>query len=289
MMALRLLKDANEKRRTAEQLKLSFPDRADAERAAARVDQLVDEYSTVIGKSQAASRDMELELAAHAFKFPRPLREILEEAYKELFEFGRIVNKGKFDAADIQETKLIGIYQRIGRMARGWELSNPLKILSRRGVAEKLEQISQEESLPTEKCVIAPERLELIMGLINKRLTSERGRSYAVHPPQVAIEEPALLKGRIELDKIQELNFKIVFQDGEKHTLSLAELMVLTHQLIFLAVEMEEIGQKLEKGGFGPVGVELRTAFSPREIMSRDMVAALLTKIEFSPIPAEAI
>lgn len=151
------------------------------------------------------------------------------------------------------------------------------------------DRIKKQEDTDQGKFTIPEPRLRMIFELIHKRLTSQRERSFAVHPPQKLIENPELLKGVLDLEALRLLEFKVVFQDGETQTLSFPELMVLTHQLIFLASQMQDIGAKLEKGGCDDTTVEIHTTLEPGSIMQQATVKALLEKIALSTIPAESL
>jgi len=45
----------------------------------------------------------------------------------------------------------------------------------------------------------------------------------------------------------------------------------------------------MAKGGFSEATVEIKTSISPKDIMQPATVQALVEKIEFSAVPAEAI
>ncbi|MFO7898937.1 MAG: hypothetical protein R6V58_07740 [Planctomycetota bacterium] len=287
--ALRVLHDAKTARRKAEQLRLSFPNGGDADRAANRVNELTKQYRKQITDGEEACRQMEIELAANSAKFPGSIRKVLYDAREQLFRFGQLVDNGTFDAADVQEAKLGKLHVTISKMARGWEMSGLLRLLCRRAMRKRLAEIRREDSEPEHRYRIGKERMDLIMEVLDKRMTAEVQSSFAVHPPRVLVENPSLLGDALDPQTLADLEFLLVFQDGKSYTFSFVELMVLTHQTIFVALEMQDLEKKLTKGGFGRTEVRIDTRIDPNEIMRLEMVKVLVEKIELSPVPAEAL
>lgn len=286
---LRLLVDANRQRRTAEQLKVSFPRGGNDGRPVDRVNECIEKYGELIGQSEPVCKNMEIELAANSFKFPNPIRRALDEGRRELFLLGQLVNKGQFDAADVQAVKVVGIQDKLSRMASGWQATNLFRLRSRKSIEKKLEAIREKSSVPKGKYCVSKERMGVVSDLIHRRLTTEVECSFAIHPPQHVVDNPQLLSGEVNPEDLGDHKFKVVFQNGTQETLSFVELMVLTYQLVFLAVQMGDIAEKLTKGGFGETTVQLNTTIDVPAIMAPGMVEVLLSKIELSPIPAEAV
>jgi len=290
---LRQLTDANNARRKAERLKLSFPNGGTNGDVIKRINELVGQYGVLIKEAEQTCRQVEIEIYATSFKFPDAIRKELASVKKDLFKLGDLVNRGLCDAADVQAGRVKDGYETLGRLARGWRLMNLFGMIIRTmiGASEDsgLERIKEQTSDSGCEFAISQERMDLILALLHKRMTSERQRSFAVHPPQQIIDNPMLIKGEINVDALHDLKFKVVFQDGEIQTLAIQELMFLTHQMIFVATEIPDILAKLDKGGFGPINVEVKTTVSVNDIMQPATVKALLEKIEFSTIPAEEI
>jgi len=271
----------------------SFPDGGTDEAAERKMACLVEEHGKNLVAANASCKTMEKELGATAFRFPKAMREALDDFRCKLFELGRMVKDRKCDAADIQIANVMGAYHTICRMAEGWRrylrLHRILFGAFARKAEKALEKIRQESVPPKRVYGISKERMDLILDLVYKRFRSESGHSFAVHPPQAFLDDPSKLGENLDLMALKDAQFKIVFQDGSRHVLTFHELLLFAHQLIFLAVQMNDIAEKLDKGGLGPAEVHIQTSIAPNEIMRPELAKVLISKIEFSHIPAETI
>ena len=286
---LRQLTSANSARRSSEALRFSFPDGGKGGEAVRAANELVGQYDSLITEALETVRRMETEVAANAFRFPTAIVKELSSATMDLFRLGELVNRGFWDAADVQAGSVRDRYQTIVRLARGWRLRNPFKTMIEGGESRVQDKIKKQNVASQDNFLIPEPRMKMIMDLIGKRMTSESRRSFAVHPPQKLIDNPRLIEGDVNIDELRDLEFKVAFQDGETQTLAFHELMFLTHELIFLAIQMQEIQEKLVKGGFDEVSVQIKNTIAPRDIMQPATVRVLLGKLEFSPAPAEVI
>jgi hypothetical protein len=286
---LRQLTEANNARRSGEGLRHSFPDGGTRGEAVKRANELVVMYNSLIPEAKQTCHNVEIEIAANILKFPDAIRKELSCAGDDLLRLGQLVNQGLWDAADVQAGCVKDKYRRIVRLGRGWRLRNPFKVMVGASENKEPDKIQTRDVASRDSYMISEPRMKVIMDLLHKRMTSQIQRSFAVHPPQKVIDNPELLRGEIDIDSLRDLQFKVAFQDGETQTLAFHELMVLTHELIFVAIQMIDIEAKLSKGGFSEATVEIKTSISPKDIMQPATVQALLEKIEFSAIPAEAI
>jgi len=290
---MRQLQDANNNRRKSEVCRRSLPDGGIDQATRRRIDNLVEEYGQNLTAADSSCKSMEKKLGATAFRFPKAMRDALAEVLDKLLELGRMVNEGQCNAADIQSGQVMGAYHTVCRMAEGWQkyLRLPrvlLGVLTKK--AEKaMERIRQDSIPPKSECVIGLERIDAIGNVLQKVLGPERCHPFAVHPPQAVVDDSSKLGENLDVMALKDTQFKIVFHDGSRYALTFHELLFFVHQLVFLTVHMNDTAEKLDRGGFGPVEVHFRTAVAPNELMRPEVAKVLISKIEFSPIPAEGI
>ncbi len=291
---LRQLTDANNARRKADGLRLSFPNGGTNGEAAKTVNKLVDQYNDLINKAQQTCREVEIEVAANVFKFPDEIKKELLSAKDNLFKLSQLVNEGLQDAVDIQVGCVKDRYTTLVRVAKGWRLMNIfatiIKTITGASEEKGMEKIKKQVLDPRETYTIPEERMNIILALLNKSMTSHRQRSFAIHPPKQILDNPDLLEGEIDLDLLHNLMFKVAFQDGKTQALAFNELMFLEYGIVFAKSQMQDISEKFSKGEFSETTVEVKTTISPKnDIMQPATVKALLDKIEFSQVAAEAI
>jgi hypothetical protein len=281
--ALQQLVEARRVGKMAQELEIAFPRGTPSEEAAQRIDDNNKRYNDLIQSASDTAKKAERELAAVAFRFPDSVRRCAGKVMKDLFCLGQLVNDEQFDAADIQKAKVEGAYASLMRVARGWRLTSPFEAFRSRRAKKNAED---ERAVSSGKFHVSRERMELIFRLVHKRLGTQRASSFAVLPPKALVDEPDIIHRDTVIDELAGSNFKVVFQDGTSEVLSLAELMVFVYQVVFLAVQMRDIAEKLGKGGFGEVKVEIETVISIPDIMQPNVVKALLQKVEFSRTPS---
>ena len=275
---------ANKARRRAEQLQVSFPAGSHGTGAAKRMDDFVARYNEHIRTAQEKCRAMEREFLATQSRFPDRVTLHLKKLVKSTYRLGEVVQSGNFDAADIVQASLADEFKVLTNVARGWRLTSPLESFRRKRLEREL---AKSEPPRNDRFEIPQDRMDLIGRLITKRATDQRFNSFAVHAPRVIIDRPDVIKGEKVVEELEKEQFKIVFQDGTTETLSLAEFVCFTYQLIFISVEMKELAEKLDRGGFGPVQVQISTELSIPDLMKPDMVRALLDKTDFSAVPSD--
>jgi len=276
------LHEANGCRRQCEQLKLSFPQAAPPSEAAQRVNMLVNQYGEHIKNSHDDFRLAESEFASRSFRFPDKIARLIQKVVESLSEFGRLVNGGLFDKADLQFVKFRDDYTQITRVGRRWRLADPLEGLKRHFRREK------KEDKAADRYDLKDEDMNVIMEMVHKRATSQARNTFAVHPPKKLLERPEIAKSEKVIEELDDSVFSVVFQDGTSRMMTLVELMVFTFNLIALAQQYAEVARMMEV--VPPVEREITVTFrmSIDDIMRPEMVRFLLSKIEFSKAPSDA-
>lgn len=127
-------------------------------------------------------------------------------------------------------------------------------------------------------------RHHVVLGPIHKRCTEQSDATFKVYPPQEVIDDPTITKVDDVVDRLKDKEFKILFDDGFSEIVSLQELMVFTQNLIFLSLQMQEIGRQLERSRVeGIVEVNLKTNVVPQLSMNPEVVRVLFSKISLEP------
>lgn len=273
---------ANNCRRCCEQLKFSFPRAETAPAAAQRVNVLVEDYGKHIKSAHEEFRIAEAEFAARSFRFPDKVTALTKTAQESLAEFGRLVNSGMFDKADLHLAKFRDDYTQITREGRGWRLADPLE-----GFLRRFRRKKQHEP-QADKYELTDKTMEEIMELVHKRATTEAKNIFAVHPPRKLLERPEIAKSDKVIEELEDSVFVVAFQDGTARMMSLVELMVFTYNLLMLAYRSMEVAQMMQAlPSPVPREVSVRFTMSIEEVMRPAMVKALLEKIEFSKEPSD--
>ena len=83
---------------------------------------MVADYGTHVKDARDAFRLGESELASRSFRFPDKIAKLVSKAVESLSEFGRLVNGGLFDKADLQFVKFRDDYGQITKVGRGWRV-----------------------------------------------------------------------------------------------------------------------------------------------------------------------
>ena len=131
--------------------------------------------------------------------------------------------------------------------------------------------------------------MQIILSLLTKRFTTESHNPFSVYPPRVLLERPDLAASDEVVVRLSNERFVTKFKDGTSVRLSLLELMVVTHQLIFAARQVRDFAQTLSQAGGSPALLQLNTNIDVHGIMKPEMVKVLLSKIEFSNTASEDI
>jgi len=284
MYTVQLTIEARRALGTAMELERSFSQSEKHSQALQRADCERRHYEETVANACKAFREMELELVTTGFRFPDKIRKSLNTAAKQLADFGHLVQDRRCDAADIKNGELADTYKAIMRQARGWRLTDPFEAWRRN---RKKKGPDDDTSLKASEFDIDSERMDLIDHLIWKRMTAQSGQAFAVHPPRVIVDDPAVRERDSVIDELRNERFKVVFQDGTTELLGLAEFVFFTYQLIFLQVQMADIEKKLQKGDFGPAEVQLTFQVSIPELMRPELVKAVLSKVDFSSVPVD--
>ena len=274
---------ANTSRRKCELLKHSYPNPAAAPDAVERINELIAEYGQYIKSSESEFRIAEAEFASRHFRFPDGISRAVKSAQDSLSEFGRLVNAGLFDKADVQLAKFRDEYKRITDTARGWRLADPFEWVRRR-FASKSKRDERESEFELTK-----DEMDGVLELLHKRATTEAQNTFVVHPPKIVIDDPTILKADNVIDRLKDSVFSIVFQDGTAKVLSLPELMALVFNLIVLAHHAAEFNTMVKAAK--PAGdreFQVSFRFSMQEIMQPEMVKTLLDKVAFADTPSDA-
>jgi hypothetical protein len=276
------LHQANDCRRTNEELRVSFPDPQKTPEAALRIKRMYDQYSAHISESHKQFRNAEVEYASRSFRFPDNIVRLVKTTQESLSEYGRLVNEGFFEKADLQFARFRDDYAKIKRVGRSWRLANPFEGIRRRfsHKADDAEPVSEFE--------LTKEEMDGIMELISKRATSQAQNTFAVHPPKKLIDHPEISKSDNIIDQLKDSIFVVRFQDGTSKMLSLVELMVLTYNLIVFSQQHQEVVRIMEASQpTAETHIKVSLRFSISDIMRPEMVKTLLSKIDFAESPSD--
>lgn len=292
------LMQANNARRIAEQLKHSFPlpresklegVRVESEfpsatpEVVARVNALIKDYNEYLASSQKHFREAEAELATRHFRFPARIAKDIKSLQESLSEFGRLINHGFTDRADVQFAQFRDQYKAITDTARGWRLADPFE-----WIRARFRRTEKRPDPGSSEFELTKEEMDGVMELVHIRATSQAENTFALHPPQKLIDNPEIAKSDDVIDELKESVFTAVFQDGTVKLLSLPELIAFTYNLIVLAHEW----QQLEKIFAAtrpdhPTEFNMSFKFSMRDLMTTETVKALLAKVDFSNTPSD--
>ncbi len=284
IQAAQKLHQANANRRNCETLRRSFPSAELAKEAAARINQMVDDYNRQMDEAQTAVRLAESELMARSFRFPDAIVRLVEKARDALSEFGKLVNNGYFDSADLAFAKFSDDYQHISRAGRGWRLLDPLE-----GLRKRFRRHKEEKKQPEDEFELSEDDVRAILDLVHKRATTQANNTFAVHPPKKLIDKPEIATSDDVVKELSDSVFVVVFQDGTTRMMPLNELMFFVYNLIFVAYQYAQLPQMLSgiPSDAQGINVSVKVRMSMTDIMRPEMVKLLLSKVEFSTTPSD--
>ena len=280
-MAQQLLR-ANDLRRTCEQLKNSFPNPTLAPEAVEHIKKMGAEYGKHLSNSEDEFRKAESEFASRSFRFPDRIARLIKTAQGTLSEYGRLVNEGKFDRADLQLAKFRDDYKQITSVGRGWRLTDPFEGIFKRFRGKK------DQSEHENKFDLTEKEMNAILDLVYHRATTQAQNTFAVHPPKKLLDNPKIVQSDNVVEELSDSIFVVVFQDGTTKMLSFVELMVFTYNLIVLAHKQAEVGKMM--AAVRPTDsqkVQVSFQFSLSDIMRPELVKTLLSKIDFAKLPSD--
>ena len=269
-------------RRKCEQLKRSYPSVAADSEPAHHINTLIDEYAEHVKLAAEEFSNAETELACRNFRFPDNISRSVKLAHTTLGELGGMVNDGFFDKADLHLAKFGDEYKRITDTARGWRLADPLEGMRKRFSRKLITKNDDYEYELTQK------EMDAVLGLLQKRVTTQAHNTFVVHPPKLIINDPAVLQSDELVVRLKNSIFTVVFQDGTAKMLSLPELLVFIFNLVTVTQQVEEIESMIsasKKPGNHQVTVSFQ--FSMQHIMQPQMAKALLDKVAFSDISSD--
>jgi hypothetical protein len=275
------LHKANNQRRRCEQLKRSFVDPTKAQEAHQRIEKLIDEYAETIKEAENQLRLCESEYASRCFRFPDKVVSLLKAARIGLSEFGRLVNEGFIEQADVQFAKVLDDFESLRSYARGWRLMDPFEGIKKRFKKEEKEEPKVSRFELTQK------EMDGILELLRKRATTQARNIFTVHPPQKLLDHPEIAASDKVVDELEDSVFTVVFQDGSARMMSLVELMVFTHQQICLHFQMAEMAKMMQNVRAPEATINVKVNIVVDEIMRPEMVKALLNKIAFSDVASD--
>jgi len=282
ILAMQKLAEANKARLKAEKLKRSYPPHEKHPEVVERFNSFVQSYNDLVSAGADACKEFERHLASRKFRFPSKVGHTLQAVKEELFRLGELVNQGRFDQGDLQLARLCDLHRDITARATGWRIYDPLE-----GIRKYWGRGKHHDDETGEESEISKKRMERLLALIFKRATTQAENTFVVHPPTILLQHPEVATSDDVVEKLRDSIFEIVFQDGDYEMVTLAELMVFTYQLIFLAAELPRVSNALKEGDVGEATVNLSVKFSETQLMQPEMVKALLSKIAFSDDPAD--
>jgi hypothetical protein len=281
LKAAQHLHEANSNRRTAEQLKVSFPEPENAAEAVQRVNGFVEGFNDNLESGRVEFRAAEAEFASRWFRFPDRITRLVKTAMGSLSEYARKVNAGMCEQAELQFVKFRDDYNQIAREGRGWRLADPFE-----GIRHHFRKDKKEET--PDRYELSEKDMGAIMDLVHKRATSQAHNTFAVHGPKKLLERPEIAKSDKVIEELEDSVFVVAFQDGTTRMMTLVELMMFTFNLIHLKQQMIEVERMMEASSHpGPADVQVSFRIPMDELMRPEMVKFLLDRIAFSDVPSD--
>jgi hypothetical protein len=220
------LHEANALRRQREQLIRSFPDPQKSPEAVVRLDRMMTKYSELIQAAHDDFRDAEADLAARSFRFPDKVLRLLVTAKDSLSEFGRLVNEGLFEKADLQFAKFKDDYSQTTRIGRGWRIAGPFERV------RKCWRRNPDGDTPPNRFELTPTEVDSILELVHKRATTQANNTFAIHPPKKLLGQPTIATSDNVVEELESSIFVVAFQDGTARMMSFVELMFFMYNLV---------------------------------------------------------
>src|SRR5262249_41218996 len=163
----------------------------------------------------------------------------------------------------------------------GWRLNDPFE-----GARRFFSQyVNRRDDKP--KTQMSQERMNLLLELVHRRITSQAGNTFVVHAPKKLIDNPSILKSDDIVSELSDSRFLVVMQDGSHLDLKLIELLFFVHKLISLSIEHQKIQRLMEAMGRDAPGVEVNLKMSIAEeyLLQPELAKVLLTKVKFEELP----
>src|SRR5262249_32804008 len=154
--------------------------------------------------SEKHFRDAEAEFGTRHFRFPTSVAKQVKELQETLSELGRLINEELFDKADLQLATFRDRYKRITDTAKGWRLADPFEGLLRhfrKPESREEERISEFEL--TEK------EMNGVLELLHKRVTTQAGNTFAVHPPQKLLDDMTIMESVEVINELKDSVFSV--------------------------------------------------------------------------------
>ena len=128
-------------------------------------------------------------------------------------------------------------------------------------------------------------RMQVIMGLVHKRFTDQSNASFKVYPPLEVIEDPTVVASDDVVERLKDKQFQVVFNDETSEILSLAELIMFTENLIFVAIQMQELTLKARSYNVERANFTIQSNVFPHRMLMPELVKLLFTKINLEDTP----
>lgn len=280
--AMQHLTTANNHRRATDQIQRAFPDPEQAPDAVRHARARMAQYGEAMRAAYTECKTTEVELASRRFRFPDKVATLLKRALEELFEVARHVNEGSVEQADVTLAKLTSSYREVTEYARGWRLTDPFEGIRSRFKGRQKVQENEPRFELSEK------DMDRVLALVTKRATDQANNTFVVHPPKKLVDNPGICDADDVIEQLEDSVFEVVFQDGTYAMLSLVELMVFTHNLILLQVQCDDLNKMFAASSFkGDANIEVKFSFAVNDLMRREVVKVLLSKIAFSDSPSD--
>ncbi len=243
--------------------------------------QLRERYTHHINEGMDAFTNFEAEYAANKFRFGRMTNVAITEALQELSKLGEAVNAGNFGGV---ETRVATIKEFHGELN---EIARRLGSRSLRSIFAGF--VFGHKQRPSCIPIITREEMEEVFALVHKRATTQAQATFKVYPPQYQLDHPDAINAATLCPEIACAKYFLLFQDGSTAALSLTQLVVFTHQLLFLAFEHQNFLKQLENANVRDVRVKLEASLVPEELMKSENRRAILDKIEFATESSESM
>lgn len=291
---------ANHARRKAEQLKVSYPTPVESvlegvepkpvfpertQEVVHHVNSLVESYGQHISAAEEKLRTAEATFGGKQFRLPVGVAKQLRELQLATSEFGRLVDAGLFDKADLQRAKCLAKYRTILETARGWRLS----FSAGTALIERLRLKRPNANLEMFEFELTDDEMDGVMELVQVAMTTHLGKPFAVHPPKKLLDAPRIIGSDDPIGELKDSVFTVVFQDGTTKMFGLPELMAFNFNLITVANETRQLDRMFSATPpQAATTVNVEVTFSMRDIMQTEMVKVLLKKTKFSNTPSDA-
>lgn len=160
---------------------------------------------------------------------------------------------------------------------------NTIRAFLTRG-SEKLNATDREADQASVR--IAPDRMAMIIKLVHKRVTKQAKYPYKVFAPRSFLKNPAVATTSNAIELLRDEPFLVRFMDGTQEQLSFIELMVMTHQIIHIALTQEELSRRLSPT-IPHAMVSVKSDLDVARVMEPESVKVLLEKLQFERISTE--